>query len=171
MPKRLKKEIKNAMIKIKESYMKIQIEKQMNAQLAENEIYVKIEMAKENADTEKLIQTIQNFGKTKVILTNENELKTVEIKDILYFYSDKKYNYCKTAKEEFKIKSKLYELEKINVDFLRISKSCVVNIQQVKCFDLGETGKIIVKFSDNSEQLVSRRKIKDVKNYLEERGL
>lgn len=151
--------------------MNINIEKITNDKLETNNINIKIEVPSMDCDIDKLMQHIESFEKTKIIENLGNEFKQIEVREILYFYSDKKYNYCKTAKEEFKIKSKLYELERMNVDFLRISKSCVINIQNVKCFDLGETGKIIVKFCDNSEQIVSRRKIKDVMNYLSERGI
>lgn len=146
--------------------MKIKVDK-----LEENKILITVETEKQNSNIDKLIQYIESFEKEKVVETKENERMTVKIKEILYFYSDKKYNYCKTNKGEYKIKSKLYELEKMDVDFLRISKSCVINLQKVKHFDLGETGRIIVKFEDDSEQIVARRKIKDVMDYLEERGL
>ncbi len=146
--------------------MKIEVEK-----LENNKIEIKVEIDKPNTNIDKLIQYIKEFEKTKIVETKDNERKTIEIKDILYFYSDKKYNYCRTKQGEFKIKSKLYELEKIDIDFLRISKSCVINLQKVKQFDLSETGKIVVKFDGNLEQQVSRRKIRDVMEYLEERGI
>lgn len=155
--------------KAKEKVMKIKIEKVIHPKFSENEFTIKIEAFEESQILTELVQYIEEFSKTKAIVTHENEFKNIAIDDILYFYSDKKYNYCKTIKEEFKIKSKLYELEKMNSNFLRISKSCVINIAQVACFDLGETGKIIVKFLDGSVQPVSRRKIRDVLDYLEER--
>ena len=157
--------------KAKEKVMKIKIEKVIHPKFSENEFTIKIEAFEESQILTELVQYIEEFSKTKAIVTHENEFKNIVIDDILYFYSDKKYNYCKTIKEEFKIKSKLYELEKMNSNFLRISKSCVINIAQVACFDLGETGKIIVKFLDGSVQPVSRRKIRDVLDYLEERRI
>lgn len=151
--------------------MKINIEKIINDKLDSNNVNIKIEVANRECNINDLMQHIQNFENSEILVRIENEIRTIKINDILYFYSDKKYNYCKTEKEIFKIRSKLYELEKINSDFLRISKSCVINIQNVKSFDLGETGRIIVKFYDDSVQPVSRRKIRDVMNYLEERGI
>ena len=93
----------------------------------------------------------------------------INTEEIIYFYSDGNYNFCKTKEKEYRIKSKLYEIEKKSNDFLRISKSCIVNIKQVKSFDIGENRNIIVRFFDNSKQYVSRRKIKEVMNYLDER--
>ena len=150
--------------------MEIRIDKIVNNELDKNKINIKVEANIENDNLNQFIQYIENFER-KVIVKNENELIEILVKEIIYFYSDKKYNYCKTDKGEFKIKSRLYELEKISVDFLRISKNCVINVQKVKCFDLSETGKIIVRFYNAEEQLVSRRKIRDIMNYLEERGI
>jgi len=151
--------------------MKIEIKKQVNNKLKKDEIIVNLEVYEEDKDIKEFIEYIQKYNNEKVVVNRENKLIQIELNDIICFFSDKKYNYCKTLKEEFRIKSKLYELEKINRNFLRISKSCIVNIEQVKCFDIGQTGKIIVKFYDDSEQIVSRRKIKDVMNYLDERSV
>ena len=93
----------------------------------------------------------------------------IDANDIMYFYSDGNYNFCKTKDKEYRVKGKLYEIDKKSSDFLRISKGCIINIKQVKSFDIGENRNIIVKFYDNSEQYVSRRKIKEVMNYLDER--
>jgi len=149
--------------------MKLNIEKILSNKLDKNEVNIKIEVSADNEQAENVVKYIKEYADLYAI--SGYELQSVNIDDILYFYSDKKYNYCKTLYKEFQIKSKLYELEKISTNFFRISKSCVINIKQVKCFDLGETGKIVVKFSDNSEQMVSRRKIKELMNYLDERRI
>lgn len=151
--------------------MDINLETSVNNKLENNKINIKIEIANKNENIDSFIQYIRNFEKKQVVVRKGNEIQTIKVSDILYFYSDKKYNYCKTLNEEFKIKSKLYELEKNDVNFLRISKSCVINVQNVKCFDLGETSKIVVRFCDGSEQIVARRKVKDIINYLDERGI
>ena len=88
------------------------------------------------------------------------------------FYSNGKNNYCKTVDNKtYKIRSKLYEIENIDDSFIRISKKCIVNVNFVKCFDMGETGKIIVKLYDDTEEKVSRRRIKDVLKFLEDKSL
>ena len=93
-------------------------------------------------------------------------------KNIILFYSNGKNNYCKTVDNKtYKIRSKLYEIENIDDSFIRISKKCIVNANFVKCFDMGETGKIIVRLYDDTEEKVSRRRIKDVLNFLEDKSL
>ena len=63
-------------------------------------------------------------------MSDEYQLRQIALKDIICFYSDKKYNYCRTNQSNFKIKSKLYEIEKMSNSFIRISKGCVINIEQ-----------------------------------------
>ena len=92
-----------------------------------------------------------------------------KVEDIMYFYSDGNYNFCKTNNKEYRVKNKLYEIDKVSNDFVRISKGCIINIKQVKSFDIGENRNIIIKFNDDYEQYVARRKIKEVMNYLDER--
>lgn len=151
--------------------MRINIQKILNDKLEQDMVNVILKYSKETNKIEDFIEYINKYDTQKITVAKDNNLIQIELKDIQFFYSDKKYNYCKTITDEYRIKSKLYEIEKMNNNFLRISKSCIVNIEQVKCFDIGETGKIIVKFYDGSEQTVSRRKISDVMNYLDERGI
>jgi DNA-binding LytR/AlgR family response regulator len=87
------------------------------------------------------------------------------------FYSDKKYNYCKIKDKSYKVKSKLYELEEINTDFIRISKNCIINITHVEKFDIAETGKIVVILDDLTEAIVSRRKTPNIMKYLDDRRI
>ena len=130
--------------------MNINISKSINKLLKKDEVNINIEVS-ENCEE------------------IENIIKHINVEDILYFYSDGNYNYCKTINKVYRVKSKLYDIDKKSNDFLRISKSCIVNINQVKSFDIGENRNIIVRFYDGSEQFVARRKIKEVMNYLDER--
>ena len=53
-------------------------------------------------------------------------------------------------------------------NFIRISKNCIVNIEHIKNFDISKTGSII-NLDDNTFKIVSKRKIKDVIYFLDER--
>ena len=66
---------------------------------------------------------------------------------------------------------KLYELEEVldKNDFIKISNSCIVNINQVECFDISILGTIVVKLKDDTKENVSKRNIKKVKQMLKER--
>lgn len=149
--------------------MNIHINKCINKELKDDEFKINIEVSDKNEELDNIIEYINQYDKRKLIVYDGYNMIQVNVKDIIYFYSDGNYNFCKTKDKEYRIKSKLYEIDKKSNDFLRISKSCIVNIKQVKSFDIGENRNIVVRFNDDSEQFVSRRKIKEVMNYLDER--
>ena len=149
--------------------MNIHINKSVNKSLKDDEVNINIEVAENSNKIENIIEYIKEYDNKKIVVYDGYNMIQINVDDIMYFYSDGNYNFCKTKDKEYRVKSKLYEIEKMSRDFLRISKSCIINIKQVKSFDIGENRNIIVKFYDNSEQYVSRRKIKEVMNYLDER--
>lgn len=142
----------------------------INTNTNKNKINVLIEET-DNIDIKDLEKYIIDYNKRKIIVSQENELLPINFQDIILFYSDKKYNYCKTKEGKYRIKNKLYEIENYSKDFLRISKSCIINIKHVKSFDMGQTGRVIVNLDNDTNAVVSRRKIRDVMNYLDERGI
>lgn len=149
--------------------MNIHINKSVNKRLKKGEININIEVAENIEKLEDIVEYIKEFDKRKIVVYDGYNMIQIDIDDIMYFYSDGNYNFCKTKDREYRVKSKLYEIDKKSNDFLRISKGCIINIKQVKSFDIGENRNIIVRFNDDSEQFVSRRKIKEVINYLDER--
>ena len=107
-----------------------------------------------------------NIGATK-----NNELFLLKTNDILYFYSDEKYIYAKTRDEGYRVKQKMYELEEIlpNNKYVRISSAYIINIDKTISFDMGQIGSLYAKMEDGKKLEVSKRKIKEVKNFLNER--
>lgn len=146
-----------------------------NKKLNKNEILVEIQYSEKSKELENFVEYINNYElkeKNKVIVINDNyEFEEIRFDDVIIFYSDKKYNYCKTNQKRYRVKSKLYELEIMHRDFMRISKSCIVNIKHVKKFDISETGKIFIKLDDHTEEIVSRRKTKEIMKYLDDRRI
>ena len=68
-------------------------------------------------------------------------------------------------------KEKLYYLEEVLPEkyFIRISNSAIININHVKCFNTSLIGKIIVKFKDGSEEIVSKRRTSEIMKFLKTR--
>lgn len=142
--------------------------------LDDNEIILDIQHSNKNKSINEFIEYLNYYElnyKNKVIVVDNYTLLEIEYNDIVMFYSDKKNNYCIVKDKKYMVKSRLYELEKISIDFIRISKNCIVNIRHVKKFDISETGKIIVKLDNNTEQTVSRRKTSEIMKYLESRRI
>ncbi|MFR2534221.1 MAG: LytTR family DNA-binding domain-containing protein [Clostridia bacterium] len=153
--------------------MKIKIKKEKNLSLEQNEINIIIEYSLENEYTERLENYIQEFEQenTQILVQQGNTYLPILKKDIIVCYSEKKVNYCRTNANQYKIRSKLYEIEKMDKNFIRISKSCIANIKHIQCFDLSYTGRIIVKFDDNTQEYVARRRVRDILEYLDERRI
>jgi len=146
-----------------------------NNTLDDNEIIIDIQHSDKNKNINEFIEYLNYYElnyKNKIIVANDDyTLLEFEYNDIAMFYSDKKNNYCRIKDKKYMVKSRLYELEKISMDFIRISKNCIVNIRHVKKFDISETGKIVVILDDDTEQTVSRRKTAEIMKYLESRRI
>lgn len=107
----------------------------------------------------------------KIIGMQGNDIFVINVLDIIMFYSEEKSNYCKTKNGIYRIKEKLYYLEEMlpKKDFIRISNSTIININNVKCFNTSIVGKMIVKFKDGSEESISRRRTSEIMKFLNER--
>ena len=84
--------------------MKIKIEKIEDKQLSKDEIEILIKSPVLNEHVEKLALYISQYEKnndSKVLVNCNNTIKEISYDDIICFYSDKKYNYCKTIDECF----------------------------------------------------------------------
>ena len=149
--------------------MNTNISKSINELLKKDEVNINIEVSENCEEIENIIKHINELDKRKIAVYDGYNIVQINIEEIMYFYSDGNYNFCKTKNKEYRVKNKLYEIDKMSNNFLRISKGCIININQVKSFDVGENRNIIVRFYDDSEQFVARRKIKEVMNYLDER--
>lgn len=154
--------------------MKIKVSSLKDSSVPKNEIEVLVKSSVISKDVNEIIEYIEQFqNKTsrRIVVNSDGIIKEIKIDDIICFYSDKKYNYCRTKEKSYKIKSKLYEIEKMDPNFIRISKACIVNSKHIKFFNLNETGRIVVVFNDDSEEVVSRRRVKSIMEFLDERSI
>ena len=150
--------------------MNITITSKENDSLEKDRINITIESKKESKEVEKIINYLNSYDSNKFVVQDDYALITIDSNDILYFYSEGSYTYCKGKEKTYKVKEKLYDLENKSKDFIRISKGYVVNANQVKCFDVSETNRLIAIISNGEKVFVSRRRIKYVLEKLDERS-
>lgn len=124
------------------------------------------------------VQRLENelLSKQEKVIKNiigiqNNDIFIINILDVIVFFSEEKNNFCKTKDGVYKIKEKLYYFEEVlpKKDFIRISNSAIININHVKCFNTSIIGKIIVKFKDGSEEMVSKRRTSEIMKFLRDR--
>lgn len=125
----------------------------------------------ELSDIINFINNVANAKTNDILAQNGTEFFLIDLSDIIYFYSEEKNNYCKTAKGNFKISEKLYELENFlpKDTFIRISNAVIANVKHVKSFDTSLVSNIIVNFDDNSYEYVSKRRISQIQKFLKDR--
>lgn len=95
---------------------------------------------------------------------------SLELKDILFFETNERNVYAHTTNNAFQIHYRLYELEENLPDnFLRVSKSSILNVDEVLSLSRSVTGNLI-QFKNTYKQIyVSRRFLKELKNRLTQR--
>ena len=119
-----------------------------------------------NNQVQNIIEILQNLNlqPIKIIGKQNGNNFLLNEDDIICFYSENKSNYCRTNSGIFKINETLYNLESklTSNNFIRISNSCIANINKIDCFNTEITGTIKVNFKDGSIDYVSRRRINTV---------
>ena len=136
-------------------------------------IKVSITAPEFNDDVQNILNSLSAVSENRniIVATKNNELFLLKASDILYFYSDEKYIYAKTKEEGYKVKQKMYELEEClpTNKYIRISSAYIINIDKTVSFDIGQIGSLYAKMEDGKKLEVSKRRIKEVKKFLNER--
>ncbi|MFV0379272.1 MAG: LytTR family DNA-binding domain-containing protein [Anaerorhabdus sp.] len=107
-----------------------------------------------------LQKIIEEFLSEEVCLEfyNEETEYYFPLKNILFFEASGNSIYAHTEKEVFKVKYKMYELEKILPDmFMRVAKSLIVNVDKIYSIKRNLSSSSIIEFLDtNKKGYVSR---------------
>jgi len=94
-----------------------------------------------------------------------NDIHRVDPKDIYYIETvdSKTFLYCE--KDVYESKQKLYELEEtlISGDFLRISKSVIVNLSKIKSLSPALSGRLEAVLQNSEVVIVSRQYVGELK--------
>lgn len=115
---------------------------------------------------ERLLKVIQSL-RTEDQLTGyiEDKIVKLPLKEIYYFEAVDNKVFAYTAKETFEIRKKLYEIEQDyeQTDFLRISKSAIVNVSQIAYVKPIFNGRFEAKLKNDEKIIVSRQYVLSLK--------
>ena len=122
-------------------------------------------------DSEELRQITDLFEKKRnnyLLAFKNNQYFNIPIINIHRIFCRDSSVYIKVNTEEYEIKERLYEVElkTINYSFIKINKGELINIKQIKKFDLSITAKINVELKNGDISCVSRRNIKKIKEII-----
>lgn len=104
----------------------------------------------------------------KIQAKRDSETFFVDSSDVLYFESVDNRTFLYTADDVMEVRLRLYELEGFlsEKDFIRISKSQIVNINKIKALK-PELNRTILATMCNGEQIyISRKYVKAIRNVL-----
>ncbi len=152
--------------------MGIKINTNISSEFKETSVTINApELTKE---IQSLIQYASHINEmpNQIMASENNKIYFIDLERVICFFSKDKYNYVRVKEGAYKIKQKLYELEDIlrKKDFVRISNSCLIHINQVECFDTSVLGTILVRLKDGTQETVSKRRVAQIMRLLRERG-
>lgn len=132
---------------------------------AEEEIIIRCTVPDE--DILQLIYALKS-RRDKLACLDEGSIVMVEPNSVYYFESvdDKVFAYCES--KVYEIKRKLYELEKQfeNTDFLRISKSVIVNLSKINKLTPSFSGRLEALLNNGERAVISRQYVPVLKKKL-----
>lgn len=152
--------------------MEMKINTNISSEFKETSITINApELTKE---IQNLLQYVSHINEmpNQIMASENNKIYFIDLERVICFFSKDKYNYVRVKEGTYKIKQKLYELEDSlrGKDFIRISNSCLIHINQVECFDTSVLGTILVRLKDGTQETVSKRRVAQIMKLLRERG-
>ena len=116
---------------------------------------------------ERLMEFIRflKAGQTMVTGYMDDKIMRLSPRDIFYFESVDNRVFAYTGKEVYTVHKKLYEIEEefFYTDFLRISKSVIVNVAKIAYLRPVFNGRFEAKLKNGEKVVISRQYVADLK--------
>lgn len=120
---------------------------------------------------EKLLKIISSLKSDQGSLTGYSDDCIVKLnpKDILYFESVDNKVFAYSRKNVYEIRKKLYEIEEefLNSDYMRISKSAIINISKIAYVKPILNGRFEAKLKNDEKIIISRQYVNELKKRLD----
>lgn len=141
----------------------MKIEVHTNQRVIEPEVHIFCKRA--DSYIERLVKRIEN---TSLIVIGDGEQgkTTVLAEDIYYFESVEKKTFIYLEKTVLESRKKLFELEDYlrHTSFVRIGKSCILNIEKVSSVAPYYGGRLEVTLENNENLIVSKKYLRSFKD-------
>lgn len=143
--------------------MKISINR--NHEITETEIV--ISCCEITPEIESIMATLRILDK-KITGSKNGELYILDVANIMYIEAVDRKTFIYTLDDCFETKLKLYEIEQqlCKYGFMRISKSCLVNIRYIRSLKREFNHKLLITFENNEKIIVSRQYTDELKKRL-----
>lgn len=128
---------------------------------------VTIKCKKQDAFVERLIAALKIIDK-QIMVIHEGNMTSIDLEDILYIESVDRKCFIYTVNKVYESFNKLYELEQQLEQYLfvRINKSCVVNLKNIDSIKTYLDRRLLITMSNGEQLIVSRQYAGGIKTLL-----
>lgn len=128
---------------------------------------ITIKCKKQDAFVERLIAALKIIDK-QIMVIHEGNMTSIDLEDILYIESVDRKCFIYTVNKVYESFNKLYELEQQLEQYLfvRINKSCVVNLKNIDSIKTYLDRRLLITMSNDEQLIVSRQYAGEIKNLL-----
>jgi len=148
----------------------VDVEFQLNPNLEDDQIEVKVVSARQTSKVNNLLAYIKNFDKkvdSLLPVKTEDRILTIKIEEIIKVEVEKTELSFYTTNAVIKTNGRLYQvLEKLNNDFVQVSKHGIINLNYLESLEAGFTGNMIAKLACKQKTDVSRRYLPELERKL-----
>lgn len=119
---------------------------------------------------QRLISMLRAFQTVKTELTGylDGRIVPLNYQEVFYFESNENRVFAYYQAEVYEVKYKLYELEELfaPLDFVRCSKSMIVNMEKIKYLSPLFSGKLEAHLKNGEKVIISRQYVHSLKSKL-----
>lgn len=122
---------------------------------------ITIEYREKDILVNKLIDFVEHLDEVEhsFVASANGKIYSISANDILYVESVDRKTFGYTANEVYEMNCKLYEIEERykQFDYIRISKSCIVNLKKIHSLKPEFGGKILATMENREKLYISRQ--------------
>lgn len=131
------------------------------------EEYVEIHVKGITDEIPRLLELIQNKSQAITGMDEYERIVVIEESNIVALHADKKWCRIYTDTSNYSCRKRLYEVENmLGADFMRISKSIIVNLRKIESVEAVFNGMLLLRMKNGSKEYVSRTYLPQMKEYL-----
>jgi len=122
-----------------------------------DDLTVHINAPKMTSEIEKMISLMRMID-MQLAVKKGDEIILLETNQILYFETMERNTFVYTKEDTYEVAMKLYEIEQqlMDMGFIRISKTCILNLKKVQSLKAEINRKIKVTLINGEQIIVSR---------------
>ncbi len=132
------------------------------------EIEIHLCNKEKNSEIISIHEILVNLLEMKFKVVKEQESRFVTTSQIIRIFSENKKVYIRTKDDCYEVKERIYTLEEQlhDKDFVRISNSELVNVNEIEKLDMSSAGTIKMHMKNGDITYVSRRYVSKIKKVL-----